>query len=67
MLTPYKYNISINKKPEIEVMVSKICNYLENKDINGLKAILIESFRLTFTILWEGEKLSQKEKILEIG
>tara|TARA_X000000950_G_scaffold229307_2_gene277133 strand:- start:1772 stop:2758 length:987 start_codon:yes stop_codon:yes gene_type:complete len=67
VLTPFKYNIPTSKKPEIEIMVSKICNYLENKDIDGLKAILIGSFRLTFTILWEGEKLSQKEEILAVG
>ena len=55
-----------NEKSNLDV-AEKICNYLENKDIDGLKSILIGSFRLTFKILWEGEKLSQKEKILAAG
>ena len=66
VLKSFNYNLPTSKKPEIEVIISKIVSFLENKDINTLKSILIESCRSTFTILWEGEKLSQKNKILAL-
>ena len=66
MLKSFNYNLPTSKKPEIEVIISKIVSFLENKDTNTLKSILIESCRSTFTILWEGEKLSQKNKILAL-